>query len=79
VLHWRTSVLLEGWTTPRVRSRLARGSDAPSGEILPRSWTGPPPPPGKAPPRSGAGHPLERGSASLEGLTGFPPPYLLPR
>jgi hypothetical protein len=37
---------------PRVRFRLTRGLDAPSGKI---------------PPRSRAGHPLARGSASLEG------------
>jgi hypothetical protein len=40
VLRWQTSVPLEGWTPPRARFRLAQGSDAPSGQILPRSRTG---------------------------------------
>jgi hypothetical protein len=35
--HERNSASLEGWTPPRVRSRLARGLDAPSGEVPPRS------------------------------------------
>jgi hypothetical protein len=47
----QNSASLEGRSPPRVRFRLARGSDAPSSGI---------------PPRSGAGRPLERGPVSIE-------------
>jgi hypothetical protein len=58
------SASFEGWAPLRVGFRLARGLDAPSSEV---------------PSRSRAERPLERISVSLEGITGPPPPYLLPR
>jgi hypothetical protein len=62
-LGWN-SALLEWHGTALANSRLARGLGALSGEV---------------PPRSRVGHPLGWSSASLEGLTGSSPPYLLPR
>jgi hypothetical protein len=50
-LHLYNFASLKGRSPPRVRFRLARGSDAPSGGI---------------PPRLGDGRPLERGPVSIE-------------
>jgi hypothetical protein len=64
VPHWYNSTSIEGQSPPRAGFRLARGLDAPSSA---------------APSRSRAERPLEQVSVSLEGITGPPPPYLLPR
>jgi hypothetical protein len=87
----RNFASLEGHGTPLADFHPAQGLDASSSKVPPRLRVERPlewdpssledrsPPSGKALPRSGAGHPLERGSASLEGLMGSAPPYLLPR
>jgi hypothetical protein len=66
---------LVGRSPPRVRFRLAQGSDAPSSGTPPRSGAGRPPS-REAPSQSRAERPLERVSVSLEGTTSPPPPYL---